>query len=182
MLVIFAGTGLSHQSDFGFFVAIGVDFFILSFLCFLMMFRNAFAGWYRYLIRPVLLTACTQTIVTSSIFLGTAHPHNDVTAIAIFFIIFPAILFFVILFTPARLFGAPDSTRAKARRQVRVQETPAGPASPCKRGNGPAAGHHWADASASVACNGSMSARSGPAFSGSSPGACVASVSSSTSS
>lgn len=55
-------------------------------------------------------------------------------ALGIFFIIFPAILFFVILFTPARLFGAPDSARAKARRRVQVQETPAGPVSPCKRG------------------------------------------------
>ena len=83
----------------------GVDSFILSALCFIMMFRNAFAGWYRYLIRPVLLTACIGTIVTSSIWLGTSNPHNDDVALGLFFIIFPAILFLVILFTPARLFG-----------------------------------------------------------------------------
>jgi hypothetical protein len=106
----------------------------VSALCFIMMFRNTFAGWYRYLVRPVLLTACIGTIVTSSIWLGTEnHLPGDDMAMGLFFIIFPAILFLVILFVPARLFGAGNSTRAKARRSVRVQETPAGPVSPCQR-------------------------------------------------
>jgi serine/threonine protein kinase/TM2 domain-containing membrane protein YozV len=134
MLVIYAGTALGGHSEFGLAVACGIDSFLLSALCFIMMFRNSFAGWYRYLVRPVLLTACVQTIVTSSIWLGTANPHNEQVAFGIFFIIFPAILFLVILFTPARLFGAGNVAKAKSRQPFQVQETPFGPVSPCKRG------------------------------------------------
>ncbi|MCX5645243.1 MAG: protein kinase [Phycisphaerae bacterium] len=134
MLVIYAGTALGGHSEFGLAVACGIDSFLLSALCFIMMFRNSFAGWYRYLVRPVLLTACVQSVVTASIWLGTANPHNEQVAFGIFFIIFPAILFLVILFTPARLFGAGDGARAKSRRPVSVQDTPSGPVSPCKRG------------------------------------------------
>jgi hypothetical protein len=134
MLVIFAGTAQHLRGDdFGAAVAAGVDSFLVSALCFIMMFRNTFAGWYRYLLRPVLLTICLAIVTSASIASGTMNLRNESAAIAIFFIIFPAILFFVILLTPARLFGAPDSARAKARRQARIQETPAGPVSPLKR-------------------------------------------------
>ncbi len=134
MAVIVAGATNMGRHDFGPTVAFGVDSFIFSALCFIMMFRNTFAGWYRYLVRPLLLTACIGTIVTSSIWLGTSNPRGDDMALGLFFIIFPAILFLVILFVPARLFGAPDSVRAKARRRAQVQETSFGPVSPCKRG------------------------------------------------
>jgi hypothetical protein len=133
LLVIFAGTGHLRQDDFGAAVASGVDSFLVSILCFAMMFRNVFAGWYRYLIRPVLLTICLAVSISAAIAVGLMNLHNDAASIAVFFIVFPAILFFVILFTPARLFGAPDSARAKSRRPVQVQETPSGPVSPCKR-------------------------------------------------
>jgi serine/threonine protein kinase len=134
MLVIYAGTGHPHGDDFGAAVAAGVDSFLASILCFIMMFRNTFAGWYRYLIRPVLLTMCLAVSISASIATGLMNLGNGNLPIAVFLIVFPAILFFVILFTPARLFGAPDSARAKARRQVRVQETPTGPVSSCRRG------------------------------------------------
>jgi hypothetical protein len=133
MAVIVAGTGGARHHDFGPVLAMGIDSFLVSALCFIMMFRNTFAGWYRYLIRPMLLTTCIGTIVTSSIWLGTSNPRGEDVAMGLFFIIFPAILFLVILFVPARLFGAGDSARVKARRQMRVQETPAGPISPCQR-------------------------------------------------
>jgi hypothetical protein len=71
--------------------------------------------------------------ISASIATGLMHLGNGNLPIAVFLIVFPAILFFVILFTPARLFGAPDSARIRARRQMRVQETPAGPVSPCRR-------------------------------------------------
>jgi hypothetical protein len=127
MAVITAGATNHH--DFGAILAMGIDSFLLSALCFVMMFRNAFAGWYRYLIRPVLLIVCVGTIVTSSIWLGTSNPPGNDVPVGVFFIIFPAILFLVILFMPARLFGAG----AKARQPLRVQRTPTGPVSPCKR-------------------------------------------------
>jgi len=131
MGVITAGTS-RHSYDFGPFVTLGVDAFLVSILCFIMMFRRTFAGWYRYLIRPVLLTVCIGAIVTSSIWLGTeTRLHGDDIAIGLFFIIFPAILFLVFLFTPARLFGAGSG--AGSRPPVQVRETPFGPASPAKR-------------------------------------------------
>ncbi len=133
MLVIVAGTSHMRSEQFGLTLAIGLDELLLSLLCFVMMFRNSFAGWYRYLVRPGLLLVCLQAILTSSIWLGTANPHNDAMALGVFCIVFPAILFFVILFTPARLFGAGDGARGKSRTAVRIQQTPYGPASPAKR-------------------------------------------------
>ncbi len=112
MLVILAGTEM-RGDDYALAVAAGVDCFILSVLCLIMMFRGTFAGWYRYLIRPALLAACVMTTVTASICLGHMHLRGEETAIAIFFIIFPNILFLVFLFTPARVFGAPDVSAIK---------------------------------------------------------------------
>jgi len=131
-LVILAGTEM-HDDDFGFTVAFGVDSFLLSLFCFMMMFRNAFAGWYRYLIRPALLMLCLQTVVTASICMGTQDLHNDEAAIALFFIIFPSILFLVILFVPARLFGASDAGEAMPQ-PAQPRMTPSGEkTSPAKR-------------------------------------------------
>jgi serine/threonine protein kinase len=133
MGVIYAGTARLRPDEFGFTLAMGLDSLLLSVLCFIMMFRSAFAGWYRYLIRPVALTTCLQATMTAATMVRVAHPNHEQMAIGIFFIIFPAVLFFVILFTPARLFGAGDGGRGKSRPPVRVQQTPFGPASPANR-------------------------------------------------
>lgn len=111
--VIVAGTTNMHGDDFGITVALGVDSLIVSLFCFLMLFRRSFAGWYRYLIRPALLLACVLTTVTASISLGTMGLRNEEVALATFFIVFPAILFFVILFLPARLFGAAGTGKTQ---------------------------------------------------------------------
>ena len=132
MILIISGMHMQGD-DFAVGVAAGVDSLILSLLCFGMMFRRVFAGWYRYLIRPGLLTACVGAIVTASISLGTMNMNNDEQAILIFLIIFPSILFLAILFTPARLFGAPDITRARLPRPVVPKEAVPGSASPCRR-------------------------------------------------
>ncbi len=127
MAVIMAGTTRMYGDDFGVTVAVGVDSLIASLFCFIMLFRRTFAGWYRYLVRPVLLLVCVLTIVTAAISLGTMRLHNEELGIATFFIVFPAILFFVILFLPARLFGTANV--------VKVQPRPAQPGavSPAKR-------------------------------------------------
>jgi hypothetical protein len=131
-LVILAGVEL-RGDDFAFAVAFGVDSFILSIFCFIMMFRRTFAGWYRYLIRPALLMVCVQSIVTASILMGNLRMHHEEQAIALFFIIFPAILFFVILFLPARVFGVADATEGPHLQPVQPRMTPAGAISPAKR-------------------------------------------------
>ncbi len=128
-LVIMAGMGL-RGDDLGLAVGFGVDSLLLSIFCFLMMFRRTFAGWYRYLIRPGLLLLCVQASLTSAIFLGTMRLYNEDAAVAVFFIIFPAILFFVILFVPPRVFGVQDVTKTQT---ARPPITPAGAVSPAKR-------------------------------------------------
>lgn len=130
-LVILAGTGL-RGDDFSLAVAFGIDSLVLSLFCFIMMFRRTFAGWYRYLVRPALLLVCIQTSVAAAVFLGTMHLHNEEVAIALFFIIFPAILFFVILFVPPRSFGVADTVKTEDQ-PARPKVTPAGAISPAKR-------------------------------------------------
>ncbi len=132
MGVIAAGTTNMHGDDFGITVALGVDSLILSLFCFIMLFRRAFAGWYRYLVRPALLLVCVLTTVTASISLGTMGLRNEEVAIATFFIVFPAILFFVILFLPARLVWAAGTGKPQPL-VGQTRPTPFGTISPYNR-------------------------------------------------
>ncbi|MEN6578506.1 MAG: protein kinase [Phycisphaerales bacterium] len=132
MAVIMAGVTSMGGDDFGITVALGVDSLIVSLFCFIMLFRRTFAGWYRYLVRPALFLLCALTTVTASISLGTMNLHNDEAAIALFFIIFPNILFFVILFLPARLFGVADAAKMQSR-PVQPKTAFPGSVSPAKR-------------------------------------------------
>ncbi|MBP7051136.1 MAG: protein kinase [Phycisphaerae bacterium] len=125
LAVIMAGTTRMYGDDFGVTVAVGVDSLIASLFCFIMLFRRTFAGWYRYLVRPGLLLVCVLTIVTAAISLGTMRLHNEELAIATFFIVFPAILFFVILFLPARFFGTANVVKVQARPAQRGAVSPA---------------------------------------------------------
>jgi len=128
-LVILAGTGL-RGDDFGIAVAFGIDSLVLSLFCFVMMFRRTFAGWYRYLVRPGLLLLCVLSVLTAVILMGTLRLRNEDAAAALFFIIFPAILFFVILFVPPRVFGVGEVAKAQPSR---AQSAPGGAVSPAKR-------------------------------------------------
>jgi TM2 domain-containing membrane protein YozV len=132
MLVIMAGVGSMRGHEFAFAVAGGVDLFIFSVLCFIMMLRTTFAGWYRYLVRPVLLTMCAMTTVGASILMGTLNLHNDEAAVVLFFIIFPNIVFLVLLFLPARVFGA-DNVRGARLPSPWRGAMPSGSVSPCSR-------------------------------------------------
>ena len=132
LLVIIAGTEL-RGDEFALGLAFGLDLLLLSIFCFTMMLRSVFAGWYRYLIRPVLLLLCLQTVVGAAITLGNMNLQGDEQAIAMFFIIFPSILFLAILFTPARLFGAPGIAAAKPLRPAPVPAASSGSVSPGKR-------------------------------------------------
>jgi len=130
-LCIMAGMEL-RGNDFAFAVAFGVDSLILSLLCFIMMFRNTFAGWYRYLIRPGLLVLCVQMVVTASILLGNVRMHGPPVAVFILMIVLPSIMFFVFLFTPATVFGAANIKGAKPP-VSKPAPMPAGAVSPAKR-------------------------------------------------
>lgn len=131
-LCIMAGTSLDGMS-FAFAVTFGVDAFILSVLCFFMLCRGTFTGWYRYLIRPVLMTLCVQTTVTASILLGHMNLSGPPFAMMIFVIIFPNILFFVLLLTPPRVFGVAAVTDEEQPVTQAKRTIPAGAVSPAKR-------------------------------------------------
>jgi len=132
MAVIMAGVTNMHGDDFAITVAFGVDSLIVSLFCFIMLFRREFAGWYRYLVRPALILLCVLTTVTASICLGTMNLTSDEAAIALFFVIFPNILFLVVLFLPARLLGVADAARTPSR-PVQPKAVFPGSVSPAKR-------------------------------------------------
>jgi len=130
-LCILAGVEL-RGDEFGGAVAFGVDSFIFSVLCFIMMLRGTFAGWYRYVIRPLLLTMCVMTVVTASILMGTWNLRGDEAALAMFFIIFPNIVFLVVLFLPASVVSGPRPNGVQ-HRTGRLTAHRRGSVSPCKR-------------------------------------------------
>ena len=93
-----------HGDEFAFGIAAGVDCLILSLFCFVGVFRTRFNGWYRYIIKPAILLVSMLTVITSSIFMGCMNLHGDEFVLALFMIIFPALLFFVIAVIPASVF------------------------------------------------------------------------------
>jgi hypothetical protein len=127
-LLIALGMGNFGGQDFAVAVAAGVDALILSLFCLVQMSRGTFTGWFSYLFRPLLMTACIQTIVASSIILGNWSLDSEEAVGAIVLIIFPAILFIVIAFIPARIFSRPSSRQAQQSAHVNVL-----PISPFKR-------------------------------------------------
>ncbi|MFC1652160.1 protein kinase [Planctomycetota bacterium] len=60
-------------------------------------------SWQRYLIKPLAMHLCLLTTITASIFVGNAPLHGDEQAFAVFLIIFPAIMFFIIAIVPSRV-------------------------------------------------------------------------------
>ena len=103
-LLLRAGMDLSGD-DFARGVALGVDSLILSLFCFVGTFHRRFTGWYPYLIKPLILLACILTVVASSICMGNMRLDSDKEFLAaLYLIIFPAIVFFVVAIIPARLF------------------------------------------------------------------------------
>jgi TM2 domain-containing membrane protein YozV len=103
-LVILAGVGL-RGDDVIFTAAAGVDSLIASVFCLMMSLRSAFRGWYRYLIRPVILLVCVLSIVAAGICIGGMNLQDEEFLAALFMIIFPSVAFLAVLFIPAGLFG-----------------------------------------------------------------------------
>ncbi|MHC4700222.1 MAG: protein kinase domain-containing protein, partial [Planctomycetota bacterium] len=104
-LLIMAGVEL-HGEEFAMGISGGVSSLILSLLCLLTSFRSRFTGWYRYLIKPLILAACVMTIVTSSVCMGVMNLRNDEFLVSLFLIIFPAVAFLAVAIIPARFFGS----------------------------------------------------------------------------
>jgi hypothetical protein len=99
-LILLIWTGIARLDDEEFVMAVsfGIGGLIFATFCLMRAFRHRFVSLYRYLIKPLLLLICLQSVVTASICLGSWHLGDDEMLVALFFIIFPAILFFVIAF------------------------------------------------------------------------------------
>jgi len=102
MLLIWAERDLS-DGDLGLAVGFGISSLLLALHCFVMFFRKAFTSWYRYLIKSLLLLIFMMAVISASVWLGYMRPHSGDTLVALFFIIFPSILFLVVLFVPSQM-------------------------------------------------------------------------------
>ncbi|MCK4628948.1 MAG: protein kinase, partial [Sedimentisphaerales bacterium] len=103
MFLIWAGMERMLADNFARVISFGVGSLVFALFCLIRSVRKYFTGWYSYLIKPLLLLACLQTIITSSICLGCINFRNEETLVALFFIIFPGILFLVVLSIPKRV-------------------------------------------------------------------------------
>ncbi len=76
---------------------------VAFFNCLCWSCKSTFKSWYRFLVKPAVQLFLLIIVIIASCFMGNSHLGNDEQAFALFFIIFPAILFLVVLFTPSRL-------------------------------------------------------------------------------
>ena len=83
-------------------ICFGIGSLLLSLFAFVKALTSKFRSWWGSFFKPVLMLACVQTVVTAGVYLGNMSPYlqSDDEMIALFLIIFPSILFFVIAFIP----------------------------------------------------------------------------------
>ncbi len=91
-----------RNGDFVLQRAFGVGVIVLGVFCFLQSFRRRITSWWSYLIKPLILYACLQSILVSAFILGMDRVSGDEQLAGIFFIIFPAIMFLTLLFVKAK--------------------------------------------------------------------------------
>jgi len=130
MLIIGAAVINAKHEEFAGMVSGGVGALILSLFCLMRTFRSNFNGWYRYLIKPLLMFVCLQSIISAALCLGYMNFRFGDEIIPIAFIVFPGIIFLALLLTPSRL--VESNTRyvaAVAQQRMNAQRG----ASPYKR-------------------------------------------------
>ena len=104
MLLIWAGIdNRMREDDFTIAVSAGVSSLVICLFCLAKSFQAYFVGWYRYLIKPTILVLCTLTIVISSVCLGNMRLHPEEELLCIALIVFPSIIFLVVLCLPSRM-------------------------------------------------------------------------------
>src|SRR5205823_13074493 len=74
MLLIAIGTDSMRGNDVPPFLGIGVGALVASLFCFTRMFKRTYTGMWGYLIKPVLLLLCVESIVISAVVMGNL-PH-----------------------------------------------------------------------------------------------------------
>jgi len=102
MLLIWSGMARLGADEFAIAISFGIGGLLFSLFCLTRAFRQTYRSLYRYLIKPLLLLICLQFSLTAAVFVSNGHLGSDETLVALFFLIFPAILFFVVAFVPSR--------------------------------------------------------------------------------
>ena len=118
-----AGGTTRRPDEVGAYLAGGVSSFLFGLLCIYRAFTTTFYGWWGYLLKPVLMTACASAIASSAIVLGNLwyRPREDDIMLGTFFIVFPALLLIVLLFIPGKW---PDTGASRQAFQARHEHRP----------------------------------------------------------
>ncbi|HEY2842835.1 MAG TPA: protein kinase, partial [Bryobacteraceae bacterium] len=114
MMLIAVGMDTIRGNDQGPFIAMGVASCVSALFCFIRVFQKRMYGWWSYLIRPVLMLLCVNSIIISAIVMGNMNRlGSDDQLAGTFFIVFPAILFLTLPFLPRTLGSTPDPNIAR---------------------------------------------------------------------
>ena len=103
MLLIVVGMSHMHNDEFAIAVSLGIVGLLFALFCLIKSLQKRFRGWYRYLIKPVLVLIFMSIAISSAICLGNMRMGSDESLVAIFLMILSSILFLVTLFIPARV-------------------------------------------------------------------------------
>ena len=121
--LIIAGTTRMSSEEAAFTISAGICCLIATIFCVRKTFQSQYTSAYRYLGKPLLLLLCLFTVISTAVTLGNVHLNADEEAFAIFLIVFPAILFFVIWLMPNRLIedlsGQPTRGISASRAPIR---------------------------------------------------------------
>lgn len=103
-LLIWAGSEHMNGEEFALAVSFGIGSLLFSLMSLTKVFRKIFISWYRYLIKPLILFVCAQSILIVSLWMGNTHPNSHEFLFSLFLLIFFSILFLVVSFIPCRIF------------------------------------------------------------------------------
>ena len=92
----------SHD-EFALALAVGLCCLLSFVFCLVWSCKKTFRSWYRFLVKPLVALLLLNVVITAACCLGNMNLRGEEEAIALFFIIFPAVLFFVVLFIPSRV-------------------------------------------------------------------------------
>jgi len=101
--LIWAGMVNMPNREFAAGVGIGLSGLLGGLICLMRVLVRRFAGWYRYLIRPIVLWVLATSGIVAATHLGIVSMPSDETLIAALFLVLPGLLFLAVLFVPARL-------------------------------------------------------------------------------
>ena len=118
MLFILMGLERLRNEEFVVTLSCALSAIFLALLSLWRIVRNVFVSWWQYLARPVLLWLCLQSVITSSVVLGTMRPRTEEVLVGVFFIMAPIFLIATI--------GLAALIRRRETRHAPAAPTPAG--------------------------------------------------------